>query len=331
MTGSSEPHPADAPDGSAPFAPRTVCTLRALLDGDPAATGAGPLALHTVGWSWHLDAGERAVREALRDGAVGADEAHALGRAAALLGAAEAAAALAARSAHVLPAEADVTLPVVSALVPALVAEATGALGRPAAVRPGGTEGFRGAVVARFPWLVNGFAAELVDGPGLAEAVRLGAPVPEADGGAGPRGGCSPVQALPRLVGGPALDGAGAEVQSLAKALLEAGDELHRRMAELPTEPEGSPTGRELAAAYETLYAATACLTLWAAGTAVGPLWLRTALRALLVRLHRLLLEPPPVLDPYPAEELLAVALGAGARLLTFRTADQVSAPDGTA
>ncbi|MFD7642985.1 hypothetical protein ACFV4P_20270 [Kitasatospora sp. NPDC059795] len=341
MTSGSEPHPADA---LTPFAARTASTLRALVNHDPAAVGAGPLALHVVGWAWNLDAGERALREALRDGPVGAADAHALGRAAALIGAAEAATRLAARSAHVLPAEAELTLPVVSALVPALVVEATSALARPAAVRAAGAERLRGAVVAQFPWLVHGFASEAVDGPGLAEALRLGAPLPVANededadadkGGSGsearPRGGCSPVQALPGLVDGPALEAAGAEVQSLAKSLLAAGDELHRRMAELPTEPEGSPTGCELAAAYETLYAAAACLSLWSAGVAVGPLWLRTALRALLVRLHRLLLEPPPVLDPYPAEELLAVAFGAGARLLTFRTGPEVSAQAGAA
>ncbi|OKJ16767.1 hypothetical protein [Kitasatospora sp. CB01950] len=347
MTSGAEPHPADA---LTPFAARTASTLRALVNHDPAAAGAGPLALHVVGWAWNLDAGERALREALRDGPVGAADAHALGRAAALIGAAEAATRLAARSAHVLPAEAELTLPVVSALVPALVVEATSALARPAAVRAAGAERLRGTVVAQFPWLVHGFASEAVDGPGLAEALRLGAPLPVANededededvdkGGAGsgsgsearPRGGCSPVQALPGLVGGPALEAAGAEVQSLAKSLLAAGDELHRRMAELPTEPEGSPTGCELAAAYETLYAAAACLALWSAGVAVGPLWLRTALRALLVRLHRLLLEPPPVLDPYPAEELLAVAFGAGARLLTFCTGPEVSAQAGVA
>ncbi|MFJ8442402.1 hypothetical protein [Kitasatospora griseola] len=325
MTSATEPHPADPPS-----APRTTGSLHALLGLDPAATGGGPLPLHVTGWAQSLDAGDRVLREALHVGAVGAAGAHALGRAAALFGAAEAATVLAARSAHVLPAEADLTLTVVSALVPALVAEATSALDHPVAPQVPRTERLRGALTAQFPWLVHGFASEAVDGAGLAEAVRLGAPLPatvDAPGpDARPRGGCSPVQALPRLVGGSALDAAGAEVQSLAKSLLVAGDELHRRMAELPTEPAGSPTGRELAAAYETLYAATACLTLWAAGAAVGPLWLRTALRALLVRLHRLLLEPPPVLDPYPAEELLAIALGAGARLLTFRTADEVSA-----
>ncbi|MFJ8625991.1 hypothetical protein ACIRD3_24550 [Kitasatospora sp. NPDC093550] len=353
MASRSEPGPHDAPDelarsdhggagtGSARAARNHEELLRdrrAALRQDQSAVGAAELSRHVLDWARCLDAGERTLREALRDGAARPDaagpdaagpggsevpvaDARALGRAAALLGAAEAAAVLAARSAHTLTAESSVTTTMVSALVPALVAESTAGLGRPVAERTPDSERLRGAVVAQFPWLVHAFAAEEADEAGLAEAVRLGEPLVEVDPSrlnSLSRGGCSPIQALPRLVAGPALGTAPAEVQDLAKSVLAVGDELHRRMAEVPDEPRSTATDRQLAAAYETLYAAAACLGLWAAGAAVGELWLRAALRALLVRLHRLLGEEPPALAPQPAEELLAAGLTAEGPLLPF-------------
>ncbi|WP_316522784.1 hypothetical protein [Kitasatospora brasiliensis] len=306
---------------------------RAALRQDPAAIGAAELARQVLGWARSLDAGERVLREALREAAAGprgpygpVAEAGALGRAAALLAAAEAAAVLAARSTHTLTAEAGVTTTVVSALVPALVAESTALLGRPVVENASDTDRLRGAVVAQFPWLVHGFAAEEADESGLAEAVRLGEPLTDVDPSrlnSLSRGGCSPIQTLPRLVTGPELTAAAADIRILATSVLAAGDELHRRMAEAPDEPPTREADRRLAAGYETLYAAAACLGLWASGTQAEELWLRATLRALLVRLHRLLDEAPPALDPCPAgelppEEALAATLTAEGPLLPF-------------
>ncbi|WP_441245354.1 hypothetical protein [Kitasatospora sp. McL0602] len=365
MASNLGPRPADEPDELAlpargvpadqGGAPRNHEELlrrrRAALRHDPAASGAAELSQQVLGWAQALDVGERTLRDAARgvlpedgradnradnlaDGRAGSRQA--LGRAAALLGAAEAAAALAARSAHTLTAESAVTSTVVSALVPALVAELTAELGRPVSDPDVGpdlgpdpeAERRRGAVVAQFPWLVHGFALETVDEGGLAEAVRLGAPLAELDAdrlGSLSRGGCSPVQALPKVVSSPALGRASAGAQSLAKAVLSAGDELHRRMAEVPEVPQSTPADRRLAAAYETLYAAAACLALWTARTAPvqgDELWLQAALRGLLGRLHRLLDEQCPDVDEHAVEETLAdrvVALaGAGGPLTPF-------------
>jgi hypothetical protein len=80
-------------------------------------------------------------------------------------------------------------------------------------------------------------------------------------------------------------------------------------MAEVPEAPQSTPADRQLAAAYETLYAAAAALECWAGQPEPGrgdELWLRATLRGLLARLHRLLDEPAPALDAQAAEEALA-------------------------
>ncbi|MFD8482317.1 hypothetical protein [Kitasatospora sp. NPDC059673] len=138
---------------------------------------------------------------------------------------------------------------------------------------------------------------------------------------------------LPRLLAGPALDRADGEIRLLAGGVLAVGDELHRRMAE----PSEGPAARQLAAAYETLYAAAAFLLLWEAGQVAGQLWLHAALRGLLVRLHRLhrlhrlVDEPPPALGAYPAEESLAAELHAGAPLFPFRAGARIGVPTSAA
>ncbi|MFE4520342.1 hypothetical protein ACFRMQ_40035 [Kitasatospora sp. NPDC056783] len=111
MASRSEPSPHETADGPVPSARGTgpgpghaarnheelLRDRRAALRQDPAAVGAAELSRHVLGWARSLDAGERVLREALRDAAsptvhpdgAGADvgtgtDAAALGRAAPL-------------------------------------------------------------------------------------------------------------------------------------------------------------------------------------------------------------------------------------------------------
>ncbi|MFD0571426.1 hypothetical protein ACFQ0T_22280 [Kitasatospora gansuensis] len=119
---------------------------------------------------------------------------------------------------------------------------------------------------------MHAFAAETADTARLTSAARLGAQLPErAANGQAPRGGCSIVQALPGAVRELA---APAPVVDRARALLAAGDELHRRMADVRSVTD--PAAQPLARAYGTLFAAAACLHLWTANSTAAaghPLW----------------------------------------------------------
>ncbi|WP_035847802.1 hypothetical protein [Kitasatospora azatica] len=261
------------------------------------------MATESTGWEeWPVQVSEPAGRDLRAALARGTGPA---GRAGALIAAAEAAALLADRSVPALPAEAELTKAVLAVTLPQLIAP-----GLPLAdVQP---------LVGHFPQLVRGFAAELVDRDGLAAAV-LGRPAADPSGPLPARGcaqstrscaqstrGCSAVQALPGLLR--TLPGRGAPRQVLdgATALLAAGDELHRRMAE--TRSAAETAARPLAEAYGTLYAGAAALHLWAAyaeARAAHPLWaqagwLRAVLAELAVRLAGQLGEPVP----YPVEAL---------------------------
>ncbi|AUG78206.1 acyl-CoA dehydrogenase [Kitasatospora sp. MMS16-BH015] len=256
-----------------------------------------------------------------------------LARSAALLAAVEAAAVHGSRSIHALTGEMSVVSAVVKALAPSLVdgvitdlAEVLGSRAflaeeyaegafqkiqrdhQVVAIFDGSTVVNRNSLINQFPRLVRGFAAGTADAEGLARAAAL-------DAAPGPldfdrltllsRTGCSTVQALPATVEALAGLGASDELQRQAKALVATGDELHRRMADVRPSPRPSMASFELAAAYETLYAAAACLQLWTANaaTAAGPLWedalwLRVTLRELHLRLLKQLGEArPPVTE----------------------------------
>ena len=256
------------------------------------------------------DVGGRVVREALSRGTAQA------GRAGALVAATEATALLGRRSARLLAGEAAVTAAVLNAVLPRLLGEA------PTAASD--------LLVQQFPVLVHGFAGELADTAGLSAAVRLDAELPAASARPA-RGGCSVVQALPATVRRlPELD-APAAVRVAASAVLAAGDELHRRMAEVRSERE--PVAATLAEAYGTLYAAAAALHLWAehtgsAGFAEGPLWqdagwLHAALAELADRLTALLGLPGPASDDIAEAygKLLATAAEARSPLTPFGSA----------
>lgn len=244
-------------------------------------------------------AAEGTVRAALARGTRQA------GRAGGLLAAAQATALLGGGSARVLPGEAAVTAVVVDAVVPRLLAQAAGEEVPELADSD--------LLIDQFPVLVHAFAAETADLAGLAAAVVVRPDQPQLAQDAGAplgrptRAGCSVVQALPCAVRQLAALGAPAAVRERARAVLAAGDELHRRMADVRS--IGEPVARTLAEAYGLLYAAAACLHLWvacAAGAAGRALWaeagwLRAALGELADRLHALLGECDPpgrALDP---------------------------------
>ncbi|MFE0458464.1 hypothetical protein ACFW1A_04275 [Kitasatospora sp. NPDC058965] len=271
------------------------------------------MATESMGWEdWPLQVSEPAGRDLRAALARGTGPA---GRAGALIAAAEAAAVLGGRSLRALPAEAEVTRAVLPVTLPQLLVPGLSL----AAVEP---------LVGYFPHLVRGFAAETVDQEGLAAAVLGTAPGPEPAEPVPARGGCSAVQALPALLR--TLPGRGAPKSVLdgANALLAAGDELHRRMAE--TRSAADPGARALAEAYGTLYAGAASLHLWAGhadARAAHPLWaqagwLQAALTELAVRLSGQLGEPTPyapdALDGRRYGALLVLAARTHAPLTPF-------------
>ncbi|WP_035800614.1 hypothetical protein [Kitasatospora mediocidica] len=259
------------------------------------------------------DAAEGTVLAALTCGARRA------GRAGGLLAAAEAAALLGSRSARLLPGEAAVTAVVVDTVLPRLLGAAAG--------EQAAELGDADLLIDQFPVLVHAFAAETADLDAVAEAARPGRSLPVGEGrallGRPTRAGCSVVQALPAAVRQLALLGAPAAVRERAGAVLAAGDELHRRMADVRT--IGEPVARVLAEAYGLLYAAAACLHLWvahAAAAAGRPLWtgagwLRAALGELADRLHALLGESGPAGCPGDPERSVAYGASLAAAALT--------------
>ncbi|MGK4582326.1 hypothetical protein [Kitasatospora sp. HPMI-4] len=352
---------------------------RTVLRGEPsdgAETGFDDRELADAQLAWALpaartlDAGERALRRAIRlaverQGPTGRppaedpDVRRSLSRAASLLFAAEAAAVLSARAVHTLTGELSVLAPVVSALVPTLVAEVTATLADltengPVDVladryEPVGPEPLRerNALAAQFPWLVHGFALESTDDR-LPSTMLLGAPLPPLDRSRLvplSRGGCSVVQALPAAVGVLGQDGAtahGGEIHDLAKAVLAAGDELHRRMAEVLSVTDFEQPDRRLAAGYEDLYAAAACLQLWSAQRTAADgqplwedgIWLRAALRELLLRLRGLLESAPADVPDHVGEALadrLVHAVRTGGPLTPFAVVAAGAAVSGSA
>ncbi|MEV4447648.1 acyl-CoA dehydrogenase [Streptomyces mirabilis] len=254
-------------------------------------------------------------------------------RCAGLLGAAEAAALVAARSVHSLTRELSVSSAVVKALAPTLVdavieelAELLGArsyltevyehgafqkLERDheiVAIFDGSTPVNRGSLVQQFPRLARGLDAGSVDVGGLAEAVAVGSPLRPLDRSALTllsRNGCSLVQSLPALAEELAGRQSHAGLAEQAGELRAAAERIGGLMAR--TGPSARPpmAAHELAAAYELCYAGAACLQLWAAQEArhrgeplwQDGLWVRAALRALLARIASLLRTPPPAAE----------------------------------
>jgi hypothetical protein len=260
-----------------------------------------------------------------------------LARSAGTLVAAEAAALLGIRSAHTLTGELSVGSALLKALAPTLVDGMIAELGELVGLRAHLVDGYahgafqklrrdhgivsifdgstvvnRNALINQFTRLGRGYARGAVDAEGLRRAGDLAEPVgpmPWAGLRLLTRGGCSPVQDLPRLVATLPAAGAPAELLGRAWSVLRAAEELHARMARLrPSARPGMPAF-ELAAGYELLYAAAACLHLWAANTAAagpapgweGALWARAGLRELVARLQPWLPTDPkadPMADP---------------------------------
>ncbi|MEU3659165.1 acyl-CoA dehydrogenase [Streptomyces sp. NPDC032940] len=221
-----------------------------------------------------------------------------LGRAAASLELADAAALLAARSAHCLTGEMSVVSAVVKAGVPDIVqesiddlAELVGARGfltgqheyghfqklerdhRIVAIFDGSTAVNRSALISQFPVLARRFRDGGHDAAGLASAVAAG-PVPPLDFAAlrlTSRTGCSVVQALPAVaarLGELAADGAvPGRVHELAGALAEETAAVAEALA--APRPAGRSTPPEAFAAarrYERCYAGAAAAHLLLAG-----------------------------------------------------------------
>ncbi|MFI9161949.1 acyl-CoA dehydrogenase family protein [Kitasatospora aureofaciens] len=300
-----------------------------------------------------LGAGEHALRIVARFAAHRviqrkplADRAHpasVLARGAALLGAAEAAALLAARSIHSLTGEQSVTAATVKALAPTLVDSMLGELAellgarsfltdvhehgafqkierdhQVVAVFDGSTPVNRAALVQQFPRLVRGHAARTVDTAGLAEAAAVGEHLRALDPGALTllsRHGSSAVQALPGLISSGALADGPLGLAEHAAALEATTRRLHTLMAEVPLAARPPMAAYELAAGYELCYAGAACLHLWTAGRDrrhgeplwEDALWARAALRALNTRLAAQLRTPPP--EPAPGDDRIDARL----------------------
>lgn len=253
-----------------------------------------------------------------------------LGRAAALLAAAEAAALVAARSLHALTGEMSVASAVVKAAVPDLVdaalsdlAELLGARSfltgvyahgafqklrrdhRIVAVFDGSTPVNRAALVLQFPRLAACQAAAEFDVEGLAEAVAPGTGLRPLDRDAltlFSRHGCSPVQSLPTLCAAIAAADGPAGLAEHAAGLAGAARRVRTLMSEVRPSARPPAASYELAAAYELCYVGAACLHLWATvGTSkaaeplwADALWVRCALRAVRHRLADVLRTAAP-------------------------------------
>ncbi|GAB2896595.1 acyl-CoA dehydrogenase [Streptomyces deserti] len=257
-----------------------------------------------------------------------------LGRCAALVAAAEAAALVGSRSIHALTAEMSVASAVVKSVAPELTDSVIGELAELLGARSfltgvyahgafqkvwrdhqivsvfdGSTPVNRAALVQQFPRLVREYAAGTVDEEGLAEAASAGDPPRSLDRGALTllsRRGCSVVQSIPALsaslAAGTAPDGLAAH----AAGLEAAAAEVHELMAAVAPAAHPPMAAYEIAAAYELCYAAAACLHAWSAGRHrhdgeplwEDGLWVRAALRALRARLATTLRTPAPAAAP---------------------------------
>ncbi|EWM10367.1 acyl-CoA dehydrogenase family protein [Kutzneria sp. 744] len=267
-----------------------------------------------------------------------------LARCAGLLAAAEAAALVGARSIHGLTGEMSVASAIVKSVVPALtdlvIADLTELLGARSyltdvyeygafqklardhqivSVFDGSTPVNRSALAQQFPRLARAYAAETVDGSGLAEAVDIGVRPSELDRGElvlASRNGCSVVQSLPGVVA--ALSEP--ELTAMARSLLAITAKVVGLMAEVRPAARPAMAAYELAAAYELCYVGAACLHLW---TAENDVWLRVALHAVLTRLTAVLRMPAPEpVDHDPLAELVADAAMTGGAITPFGAGD---------
>lgn len=290
-------------------------------------------ALHltrTVSVSLSLGAGEHALRLA---GEFAADREmygtrlielplaqRTLGRAAASLALAEAAALLAARCAHYLPGEMSVVSAAVKAGLPEIVqqaiddlAELLGARGfltthhaygmfqklerdhRIVSIFDGSTAVNRSALIAQFPVVSRLMRSGTHDEAGLAAAVAAPAPLPDLDFAAlrlTSRTGCSPVQGLPAAAARLARlaeDGSvPPRLHELAAALAEEARSVAQRMAALrPLDRTTAAEGFAVARRFELCFAGACAVHLLLA--AAGDTERETRLTAALERSLELL------------------------------------------
>jgi len=252
-----------------------------------------------------------------------------LGRAVAGLLAAEAVAAVAARSMHTAPGEMSVISAVVKSFVPAVAGEVIALAGeligagafrdahgeyaklerdhRIVGIFDGSTYVNRNLLINHFPLLGRAWSRGAGDQAAVRAAAALGAPLPEFDARRLrllSTQGCSVVQTIPTaaagLLGGPA--------GPAAERLLAGAGALHCELAALrPPARDVPPEAFDLARRYELLFAAAACVHFRLANRTPGP-WLDTVLA---------------YLDPGPSAEDVYLA-AAGAAL-----AGQVLSPPG--